>query len=66
MQTKYDLPAAGLACNIDRMSIAIYEDKDIDLAPIEGRRIAVLGFGSQGKAHAGNVDVVGSMSQPPD
>jgi len=55
MLTKYDLPAAGLACNIDRMGIAIYEDKDIDLSPIEGRRIAVLGFGAQGRAHALNL-----------
>ena len=37
------------------MSLAIYEDKDIDLAPIDGKRIAVLGFGAQGRAHALNL-----------
>ncbi|MCZ6499249.1 MAG: ketol-acid reductoisomerase [Gammaproteobacteria bacterium] len=37
------------------MSAAIYEDKDIDLTPIDGRRIAVLGFGAQGRAHALNL-----------
>ena len=37
------------------MSAAIHEDKDIDLGPIAGRRIAVLGFGAQGRAHALNL-----------
>ena len=30
----------------------IYYDADASLDPIRGRRIAVLGFGSQGHAHA--------------
>ena len=41
----------------------VYYDGDADLSNILGRRVAVIGFGSQGHAHAGNlqdsgVDVV--------
>ncbi|MEE8218789.1 MAG: ketol-acid reductoisomerase [Vicinamibacteria bacterium] len=41
----------------------IYYDKDADLSVLEGRRVAVIGYGSQGHAHALNlrdsgVDVV--------
>lgn len=45
------------------MSIEIFYDKDCDLEIIKGKKVAVLGFGSQGHAHALNlrdsgVDVV--------
>lgn len=45
------------------MSLDIYYDKDCDLSIIKGKKVAVLGFGSQGHAHALNlkdsgVDVV--------
>ena len=33
----------------------IYYDKDADLSLLEGKKIAVLGFGSQGHAHAMNL-----------
>ena len=41
----------------------IFYDKDADLAIIQGRKVAVIGFGSQGHAHSLNlkdsgVDVV--------
>src|SRR6478609_2075017 len=41
----------------------IYYDKDADLLIIRGKKVAIIGFGSQGHAHAGNlkdsgVDVV--------
>ena len=41
----------------------IYYEKDTDLTPLEGKKVAVLGYGSQGRAHALNlhdsgVDVV--------
>lgn len=41
----------------------MYYDKDADLAIIKGKKVAVIGYGSQGHAHAGNlkdsgVDVV--------
>jgi ketol-acid reductoisomerase len=41
----------------------IYYDKDADLSIIRGKKVAIIGFGSQGHAHAGNlkdsgVDVV--------
>ena len=34
------------------MPAKIYTDKDADLAAIKGKTLAVLGFGSQGHAHA--------------
>ncbi len=45
------------------MPLNIYYDKDADLARLEGRTVAVIGYGSQGHAHAQNlkssgVDVV--------
>ena len=33
----------------------IYYDKDADLKDLGGRRIAILGYGSQGHAHALNL-----------
>jgi ketol-acid reductoisomerase len=41
----------------------MYYDKDADLSIIRGKKVAIIGFGSQGHAHAGNlkdsgVDVV--------
>ncbi len=41
----------------------IYYDKDADLSIIRGKKVAIIGYGSQGHAHAGNlkdsgVDVV--------
>jgi len=45
------------------MALRIYYDKDADLGRLEGRTVAVMGYGSQGHAHAQNlrssgVDVV--------
>jgi len=44
-------------------SLDIYYDKDCDISIIKGKKVAVLGYGSQGRAHALNlkdsgVDVV--------
>ena len=33
----------------------IYYDKDADLSLIKGKKVAIIGFGSQGHAHAGNL-----------
>ena len=33
----------------------VYTDKDADLAVLKGKTLAVLGFGSQGHAHALNL-----------
>ena len=33
----------------------IFYDKDADLAPIQGRKVAIIGYGSQGHAHALNL-----------
>ncbi|MFI5934048.1 ketol-acid reductoisomerase [Actinoplanes sp. NPDC051494] len=56
------------------MSIEVFYDDDADLSLIQGRRVAVLGYGSQGHAHAlslrdSGVEVViglpeGSRSRP--
>jgi len=45
------------------MSLNIYYDKDCDLSIIKSKKVAMIGFGSQGHAHALNlrdsgVDVV--------
>lgn len=45
------------------MSISIYYDKDADLSVIQNKKVAIIGYGSQGHAHANNlkdsgVDVV--------
>ena len=45
------------------MSLNIYYDKDADLALIQAKKVAIVGYGSQGHAHANNlkdsgVDVV--------
>src|SRR4026208_1614320 len=34
------------------MSVNIYSDDDADLSIIQGRKVAVIGYGSQGHAHA--------------
>lgn len=41
----------------------VYYDKDCDLSIIQGKKVAIIGYGSQGHAHACNlkdsgVDVV--------
>ena len=56
------------------MTARMYYDKDVDAAALEGQTVAVIGYGSQGHAHALNlhesgVDVVvglaeGSKSRP--
>src|SRR5512138_3763461 len=45
------------------MALKIFYDKDADLGRLEGKTVAILGYGSQGHAHALNlhesgVDVV--------
>ena len=37
------------------MAATIYYDKDCDLSNLEGKTIAILGYGSQGHAHAQNL-----------
>src|SRR4026207_2039229 len=44
----------------------VYYDRDADLSVLRGKKVAVLGYGSQGHAHANNlrdsgVDVVGGL-----
>ena len=37
----------------------VYYDKDADLSLIKGRQIAIIGYGSQGHAHALNLNESG-------
>lgn len=37
------------------MSLNIYYDKDADLSIIQGKRVTIVGYGSQGHAHANNL-----------
>jgi ketol-acid reductoisomerase len=39
----------------EEIMVKIYEDKDASLEPLKGRTIAILGYGSQGHAHALNL-----------
>jgi ketol-acid reductoisomerase len=41
------------------MALNIYYDKDADLARLEGKTIAIIGYGSQGHAHAQNLQASG-------
>ena len=41
------------------MSLDIYYDKDCDLSIIKDKKVCILGFGSQGHAHAQNLRVSG-------
>ena len=36
-------------------SLDIYYDKDCDLSIIKNKKVAILGYGSQGRAHALNL-----------
>ena len=37
------------------MAATVYYDKDADLSALEGRKVAIIGYGSQGHAHALNL-----------
>ena len=37
------------------MSMNIYYDKDADISIVQGKKVAVIGYGSQGHAHANNL-----------
>ena len=37
------------------MAISIYYDKDCDLSIVKGMQVAIIGYGSQGHAHALNL-----------
>jgi ketol-acid reductoisomerase len=37
------------------MSLNVYYDKDCDLSIIQGMKVTIVGFGSQGHAHACNL-----------
>ncbi len=48
----------------------IYYDKDADLSIIQGLKVAIVGYGSQGHAHANNlkesgVDITGGRDRFP-
>ena len=37
------------------MAVKVYYDSDASLAPLQGKTLAVIGYGSQGHAHALNL-----------
>jgi len=37
------------------MAISVYYDKDCDLSLIQGKQVTIIGYGSQGHAHANNL-----------
>jgi ketol-acid reductoisomerase len=37
------------------MTVNVYYDKDADLSLIQGKKVAIIGYGSQGHAHANNL-----------
>ena len=37
----------------------VYYDKDADLSLIQGKTVAIIGYGSQGHAHANNLSESG-------
>ena len=37
------------------MAVTIYYDKDADLDALKGKTVAIIGYGSQGHAHAQNL-----------
>ena len=37
------------------MAAQVFYDKDADLALIQGKKVAIIGYGSQGHAHALNL-----------
>ncbi|MBV8157049.1 MAG: NAD(P)-binding domain-containing protein, partial [Dyella sp.] len=39
----------------------VYYDKDADLALIKGKKVTIVGYGSQGHAHAQNLKDSGAM-----
>ena len=38
-----------------KMAVTVYYDKDCDLSIIKSKKVAMIGFGSQGHAHAENL-----------
>lgn len=40
----------------------VYYDKDCDLSLIKGKKVAIIGYGSQGHAHAQNLHDSGSLT----
>jgi ketol-acid reductoisomerase len=38
------------------MSVTIYYEKDANLADLKDKTLCILGYGSQGRAHANNLN----------
>lgn len=49
------LPWAPLGADIKEIAMNLYYDKDADLSIIKGMKVAIIGYGSQGHAHANNL-----------
>ena len=40
----------------ERTNMKVYYDKDADLSLIKGKKVTIVGYGSQGHAHAQNLN----------
>jgi ketol-acid reductoisomerase len=47
------------------INMNVFYDKDIDLGLIKGRQVAIIGYGSQGHAHALNLAYPGEKLRTP-
>ena len=51
--------------------VKLYYDKDADLKNLKGKKVAIIGYGSQGHAHANNLKdsgidvIIGSHKEGP-
>ncbi len=48
-------PAAAMAHTTSPISLNVYYDKDCDVSLIRGKKVVIVGYGSQGHAHALNL-----------
>jgi ketol-acid reductoisomerase len=48
--------AANFILPIQRKTMKVYYDKDADLSLIKGKKVTIVGYGSQGHAHAQNLN----------
>ena len=50
------LKGRGILCiNRRRLRMRVYYDRDADVSLIKAKTVAIIGFGSQGHAHAQNL-----------
>jgi len=59
------MPAfAGLTASRKEINMRVYYDRDADIGLIKTKKVAILGYGSQGHAHAQNLKDSGVAGSP--